>query len=108
MSQFDCFWRTVVARPEFRGAVETAANGSEARVSVSGLTDHGSRESESTKWRGTVYARHPTSVRAGMSHAKSLGNMVLESRILAEWPTTDFRFTIDASGDWLTVKQETP
>ena len=108
MSKFDSFWRTVVARPEFRRAVETAANGSEARISVSGLTDHGFRESESTKWRGTAYARHPTSVRGGMSHAKSLGSMVLESGILAAWAVTEFRFTIDAAGDWLTVRKERP
>ena len=106
MSKFDSFWRAVVGRPEFRRAVKAAANGSEARIPVSGLTDQGSRESESTKWRGTAYVRHPTLVRAGMSHAKSLGNMVLESGILAAWLATEFRFTIDASGDWLTVRRE--
>ena len=108
MSNFDSFWRTVVARPEFRSAVGTAAKGSEGRISVTGLTAYGSRKSESTKWRGTAYVRHAKSVRAGMSHAKSLGNMVLEFGILAAWPTTEFRLTIDAASEWLTVRKEAP
>ena len=108
MSRYDSFWRTVVARPEFRSAVEAAVNALEGRISVSGLTACGSRTSKSTQWRGTVYVRHPKSVRAGMSHAKSLGNMAIESGLLATWPGTEFCFTIDKTGEWLTVRTVKP
>ena len=52
--------------------------------------------------------RHPKSVRAGMSHAKSLGNMAIESGLLATWPGTEFCFTIDKTGEWLTVRTVKP
>ena len=37
-SQVDPFWRTVVAREDFRSALRMAADGSEAQIAVPGLT----------------------------------------------------------------------
>ena len=106
-SQVDPFWRTVVAREDFRSALRTAADGSESRIAVPGLSapQNGCRES----WQGVVYVRHPDSLRGGgMSHARSLGRMAIASGVLATWPSTEFCFTIDKAGQWLTVRSETP
>ena len=79
-SGVDPFWRTVVARKAFRSALRMAANGSESQIAVSGLTAYGFRES----WQGVVYVRHHSSLRGGgMSHAKSLGRMVLIGSLVA-------------------------
>ena len=43
-----------------------------------------------------------------MSHARSLGRMAIASGVLATWPSTEFCFTIDKAGQWLTVRSETP
>ena len=74
-SKVDSFWRTVVAREDFRSALRTAADGSD---------------------------------RGRMSHAKSLGRMAIASGVLAAWPSTEFCFTIDRAGQWLTVRSDTP
>ncbi len=85
--------------PHIQAQLQLAAAGERAVVSLPGLTRLGTRQS----WHGVAEVRAQEMTYSSMAHATSLGKTVAASALCGPWPERVFRFTIDASGDVLTI-----
>jgi hypothetical protein len=85
--------------PHIQAQLQLAAAGERAVVSLPGLTRLGTRQS----WHGVAEVRAQEMTYSSMAHATSLGKTVAASALCGQWPERAFRFTIDASGDVLTI-----
>ena len=106
MSMYNSFWEAIVARNRFREALEGAAGGAVCNVDVTGLAD---LNPEKRSWSGTVRVRRDSIIPVShdlMAHAKSVGNILAASGMLAEWSETVFRLSINKPGTRLTVRTD--
>ena len=107
MSKYESFWKTTISQSSFRSAVARAANGATAHVAVDRIRQC---SPEKKSWYGIVRVRHGGIVRVSRGDLAaplaSLGKVLANDGMLADWPTVVFRFTIDKVGDWLTVAEE--
>ena len=107
-SKYDEFWKTVIFQKSFGAALHSAVDGEVVKIPCFDLRQYGNRPGG---WAGTVCVRGdmivPHSLGAPPAHAQSLGNVLTDlakSRmVLAMRPETEFCFTIDKSGETLTV-----
>ena len=85
--------------PHMQAQLQLAASGRRAVVSLPGLTRLGTRQS----WHAVAEVHAQEMTYSSMAHATSLGKTVAASALCRQWPERVFRFTIDASGDVLTI-----
>ena len=106
MSMYNSFWEAIVAHHGFREALERAASGLVCKVDVTGLAD---LNPEKRSWNGTVRVRRDSIIPVDhdlMAHARSVGNVLAASGMLAEWSETVFRLSINKPGTRLTVRRD--
>jgi len=88
-SKYDIFWicnlKQILALLE-----EAYAVGESGSLDVSEIKRYGNREN----WSGTVVVSQQGHEKAGMAHARSLGNVILDQGLLEEFSGTKFRLSI--------------
>lgn len=110
MSKYDDPWRTALNDAKFRGALldalRKASGGNVSTIDVPpSIAALGGDRS------GTVVVRSGSLIRPNsqlMVHAESLGEQVVDDGMLADWPQSVFRLSIDRTGKRLTVRLESP
>ena len=111
MSKYDDPWRTALLKgARFRDALldglEEASGGNVSTIDVpASIAALGGCRS------GTVVVRSGSLIRPNsqlMVHAESLGKQVVDDGMLADWPQSVFRLSIDRTGKRLAVRLERP
>jgi hypothetical protein len=97
-SKYDDYWAGQL--PQIHPQLQAAVSGRLAAVSVPDLTRLGTRQS----WHGMAEVRAQEMTCSSGAHATSLGKAVAASGICRQWPGRVFRFTINTSGDVLTIR----
>lgn len=108
MSKYDASWRTALHDAKFRDALldalRKASDGNVSTIAVPpSIAALGGDRS------GTVVVRSGSLIRPKsqlMVHSESLGKQMVEDGMLADWPRSVFRLSIDGTGKRLTVRLE--
>lgn len=88
-SKYDSFWRPRIK--ELERALDLAVRGDSVFIDATPIEDFGNRQS----WAGSVSVQGEEIVSGGdMAHAKSLGNVLIESGVLRRWPDVPFCLSI--------------
>ncbi len=96
-SKYDSYWAGQLE--EIRLAIELAAAGNAATVSVPELRRLGDRQS----WSGVAEVRGCELTRTSGAHAKSLARALVTNGICANWADVTFRLAIGCAGDVVAV-----
>lgn len=96
-SKYDELWTELLA--ELRSAMEQAAIGRHADISIDRLCALGARAT----WYGKAEVRGDAVFSAPMAHLRSLANVVIAEDLCAPWPDTVFVFTVNSDGSLLRV-----
>ena len=88
-SKYDIFW-TRNLKQILALLKEAYAFGKSGSLDVSEIKQYGRR----ANWSGTVVVSQQGYEKAGMAHARSLGNIILDRGLLEEFGGTRFRLSI--------------
>jgi TIR domain len=99
-SKYDAYWGGQLHR--IRAALQLAATGVPAEVSVPDLARLGARQS----WYGLAEIRGQELVRSSGAHATSLGRQIAASGMCKQWPRRTFRLVVGVDGLTITTAQE--